>query len=161
MAQDNIKLLKTTKLTNAEREGLLKELRDTRVLGPFPPRGLPRTQVDSPLVLLSVQGKDGVEACHTAVPRDLSEAGAGILVGRFIWQDTPCALLLRTVDGGWHRVLGHVVRCTYLRDSIHEVAVQFNERIMLSNYVATEESRRNQALRSTASDDKSTEDEAA
>jgi CheY-like chemotaxis protein len=67
--------------------------------------------------------------------RNLSRGGAGLLHCAYVHMGTPCIVHLPLLSGGVSAQAGTIVRCTHLRDLIHELGVCFRENIPLSDFV--------------------------
>jgi CheY-like chemotaxis protein len=67
----------------------------------------------------------------TAACRDLSRDGAGLLVGRFVYEGTPCKITLISEYNFAREIPGKVVRCAYVSGTagIHTVGVEFEHQI--------------------------------
>ncbi|MFM9957218.1 MAG: response regulator [Phycisphaerales bacterium] len=63
------------------------------------------------------------------VPRNISTGGMGLLHGAYMHPGAECVIALRDVRGRAVQVRGRVVRCTHLRGTVHDLGVQFAERV--------------------------------
>lgn len=61
--------------------------------------------------------------------RNLSDTGMSFLHGGFVHAGSKCRIFLAAEDGRKAEVAGTVVRCRYVERLIHEVSVQFDEKI--------------------------------
>jgi len=66
--------------------------------------------------------------------RNLSTGGMSFLHGGFLHQGADCRLLLKSASGMEKLILGKVVSCRYIMRNIHEVSVQFSERIDILDF---------------------------
>ena len=73
---------------------------------------------------------------YRVMPCDLSASGIGFLHGAFVHDQTSCIIVVRTNMGDAKQVLGQVVRCRHLVSHIHEVGVQFQQPIDITNFIA-------------------------
>jgi len=67
--------------------------------------------------------------------RNLSEGGICCLYNGFIHESARCFVELPKVSGGQVRVNGTVRRCQYVADGMHEVGIQFDEPIVIDEYI--------------------------
>jgi len=84
---------------------------------------------------VAIANPGGNRVSYTVIPRNLSRWGMGFLHGRFVYQDSECAVSLKTLDGEVVTAQGKVVRCLHLGSTIHEVGVLFHTPIDLSLFV--------------------------
>ena len=66
---------------------------------------------------------------YAVQPRRISESELWILHGSFLHTGTQCTVQLVTLHGTWASVTGAVSHCRYLEENIHDVCVQFLQRI--------------------------------
>ena len=66
---------------------------------------------------------------YAVQPRRISESELWILHGSFLHTGTQCTVQLVTLHGTWASVTGAVSHCRYLQENIHDVCVQFLQRI--------------------------------
>jgi len=70
-----------------------------------------------------------------ALTRNLSATGISVLHGGFVYQDSECELMLRTVDGERVKIPGTVVHCRLVKGRVHELGVRFDDQIDPSCFV--------------------------
>jgi|GEM_PF-975777 len=67
--------------------------------------------------------------------RNLSRWGATLVHGRYIHPDSPCEILIHAENGTWHKQTGTVRHSRHIQGTIHEIGVEFDEPIDLSEFV--------------------------
>lgn len=67
--------------------------------------------------------------------RDLSGGGISFLHGTFLYSGQRCIITLRTINGEPVYMRGHIVDCRCVQDRIHVVAMQFDTRITIEEFV--------------------------
>lgn len=93
-----------------------------------------RTSHPLPLILQRPEGP----VIFEAAPRNLSPRGAALLVGGFVHPNTGCTFQLRG-PGGEEQVSGAVRWCRHVSQMIHEVGVEFNDRVDIGRWAADPE----------------------
>ena len=69
-------------------------------------------------------------------PHNLSSRGMGFLNGAFVYPGTACAAVLPKLgNAGTRRVAGRAVRCRHVAGNVHEVGVQFEEPLDLTEFI--------------------------
>ncbi|MCH7591521.1 MAG: response regulator [Planctomycetes bacterium] len=66
---------------------------------------------------------------YAVQPRRINETELRFLHGSFLHTGTRCCVQLVTLHGTWTTVSAVVTYCTYLEENIHDVRVQFSQRI--------------------------------
>jgi len=74
-------------------------------------------------------------------PHNLSARGIGFLHGFYVHPGTRCETALTTLHGEAVIVPGQVVRCRHLAAKIHELGVEFDHEIRLSDFIADSAAR--------------------
>jgi len=127
----------TLRLSDKERKVLNQEL-DTRNV----PEALKRKRTHNRIayrikaVPIRVQYPNGSNADFLVRPRDISSQGLGFLHGTFLYPGTVCTIVLRTLNGQAIPIDGKVVRCDCIQGRVHEIGVQFNQLIDISEFVS-------------------------
>ncbi len=133
----NVPCLDTLRLSQADYYALIVKLEKTRrrPVG-IEQRSSPRYPylLAEPLLLQL----EGALVAFLVRPMDLSSNGMRLLHGGFLYPDTPCTISLLTIDGESAAASGSVTRCQCLHGRIHEVGIQFSERIQVENFIALE-----------------------
>ncbi|MBC7833490.1 MAG: PilZ domain-containing protein [Phycisphaerales bacterium] len=71
-------------------------------------------------------------------PRNVSRFGVGFIHGTFVYNDTTARIDLRTLDHQPVRVEGKVVQCRHIRGRVHEIGIEFEEPILVEQFVPVE-----------------------
>jgi len=87
-------------------------------------------------VTVSISNPGGNVVKYTVIPRNLSRWGMAFLHGRFVYQDSPCRIALKTLNQKSITVEGKIVRCSHLGSTIHEVGVLFSSPIDLGQFLS-------------------------
>lgn len=108
-------------------EAILRRLeRESAASSTMSARRSQRYEFHGRVVVELVQSEESiVEAVYC---RNLSRDGMSFLVGRFVYENTPCRVRLVSEYNHSHVVEGHVARCRYIpgTPSVHEIGVQFS-----------------------------------
>ena len=82
-------------------------------------------------VPLDLEFEQGGSRSISAVGRNLSSSGMGLLAGQFIYPGTRSTVQLSTLHGGEQVIPGRVVRCRYLVKSgmLYDVGLEFDRAI--------------------------------
>jgi len=67
--------------------------------------------------------------------RNLSSGGVSLLHNAFVHVGSPCAVVLHHRIDGQRVIEGTIVRCTHRAGVLHELGVQFNEPILVAEYL--------------------------
>ncbi len=70
--------------------------------------------------------------------RNLSSGGVGFLHGAFLHPGSICQLELVTASGQVEHIAGKVVSCRHVEGTVHEVGVQFEQRLDPKRFVSSE-----------------------
>lgn len=120
----------TVRLDKSQRDCLIKSLdqKRSRKRGNNA-RRWPRFKYDAEHIIVRITHVGGTVHNYLVVPRNLSVGGVAFIHGQFIHPDSRCEVVLPTPKASWFRVGGRVVRCLHASGMIHEVSVEFEERI--------------------------------
>jgi len=94
-----------------------------------------RVQYTEAKAVLNLHNETGGSTRLAVVPRNLSRRGMAFVHGRFIYVDSRCEVMLKTLAGEWHTLQGVIRNCRHVSGIVHEVAVVFDEAIDLSEFV--------------------------
>lgn len=72
---------------------------------------------------------------YASIGCDLSDTGASVLLGKFIYEGTPCMVVLTTREGEPLQLPGRVAHCWHVRGRVHEVSIKFDDPIRTSDFV--------------------------
>lgn len=120
----------TVRLDRRVRDGLLKSLVENRQRkGGNNARRWPRFTYKAEHIVVRITQASGAAQNYLVVPRNLSVGGVAFIHGQFIYSGSRCEMILPTSNSTWFRVGGKIVRCIHAAGMIHEVSVEFDERI--------------------------------
>ncbi|MEM9882179.1 MAG: PilZ domain-containing protein [Planctomycetota bacterium] len=125
-------VVSTLRVSETEQHRLLQELDHAggRPAGGPERRRSPRKPVPAHLsVCLEVHHPGGTSHKFWARARNLSDSGVGLLHGGFLHEKTRCVVEMIHDGVALVRIPARVVRCRYVRSSVHEVGLQFDEPI--------------------------------
>ena len=94
-----------------------------------------RVQYTEAKAVLTLHNESGGSTRLAVVPRNLSRRGMAFVHGRFIYVDSRCEVMLKTLAGEWHTLQGVIRNCRHVSGIVHEVAVVFDDAIDLSEFV--------------------------
>lgn len=99
-------------------------------------------------IVVTIFHNDSSQVRYAVVARNLSESGLAFLHGGYIHVGTQCVAALETTARQWVRVVGKVVRCRHVEGNVHEVGINFRDKLQLSNFLsgAAEEPQERQTL---------------
>ncbi|MDX2115883.1 MAG: hypothetical protein SFZ24_09750 [Planctomycetota bacterium] len=124
-----------TRLTDAQRRELLKSLdRSAGAARERSRRVHDRFEYHEASVPLTVQHSSGAEINLSVHARSLSVGGIGFLHGGYLHPGTQVRVLLRTRQGIDKLVLGRVACCRHVARNIHEIGVQFHDKIDVADF---------------------------
>ena len=86
-------------------------------------------------VVLSLLSDSGYSGRFSVLPWNLSRHGLGLVHGRFIYPGTRCEIEITGRDGRNHIIPGSIVYCQHMQGLIHELGVQFEAPIVLTDFV--------------------------
>ena len=87
-------------------------------------------------IQLSLTHPGGTPGRFFVKARNLSSGGLSFIHGGFLHTGTECKIVLVPVNGGDIVVLGKVRSCRYISGNVHEVGVQFYEKIDIGRFVS-------------------------
>lgn len=93
-----------------------------------------RVQYTEAKAILTLYMETGGSTRLAVVPRNLSRRGMAFVHGRFIYADSRCEVMLKTLAGEWQTLPGVVRNCRHISGIVHEVAVVFDGTVDLSDY---------------------------
>lgn len=136
--------LDTTRLSKDARQKLLTALNRPPRPEVVSKRQFTRFAYEIPEIEVTTYGENGVVLNFKMHGRNLSCSGISMLHGGFLHKATQCRILLRDTKGKAKIVLGLVVGCRHVVKNIHEVNIQFYDKLEVSefcgeNAVATSE----------------------
>lgn len=67
--------------------------------------------------------------------RNMSASGISILHGGFIYPESKCELILKTLDGEYLRVRAEVMHCRLVKGRVHEIGLRFEKLIEPESYI--------------------------
>jgi len=132
------KVVDTIRLSSTDVTAIMAEL-DGAGGGASPSkplRFLKRWKFRGSAAIVSVLDKANNRTNFVVQPRDLSASGIGVLHGAFIHPGTRCLVGLRRLDGTVATIPGKIVRCRHIRNRLHELGVQFDERVSPADFIA-------------------------
>jgi len=130
-------------LTIEEHRALVEELRDESAA--HSKRSSQRydfTQRDIPLTVVH---PDGFVSNFLVYGRNLSSDGASFLHGGYVHPGTRCRIVLPRVRGGGATVEGTIRHCRLIRDSCHEIGMQFQQSIDIRDILGVDGADNDQA----------------
>jgi CheY-like chemotaxis protein len=99
-------------------------------------RFLKRWKFRGVVAVLSLIDEMGNRANFAVAPRDLSASGIGLLHGSFVHQKQRCQIGLRRLDGSVATINGVVRRCRHVHGRLHEIGIEFDERVSPTDFIA-------------------------
>ena len=106
-----------------------------------------RYRVRSAVVYTKQGGKDVAFIVPT---RNVSSGGIAFLHSQMMHVGQECVVQLATKDGSFVMVPGKVVRCTYVKRMMHEIAVQFAKPIDVSSLLSNADTAQVSVANNTA-----------
>jgi DNA-binding response OmpR family regulator len=88
-----------------------------------------RHDYETPDIEVWVQHPGGNVARLSVTGSNLSAGGIAFHHRGFLYDNTPCKVVLPTLVGGKQEIHGRIVRCTHLNGQLHEVGVSFSRRV--------------------------------
>ncbi len=139
----NAPYAKHVKLSDAQREQLLDHLdasgagladRD-KAAGKSNRRLDQRLPYRQPDIAMAIEHPGGTVSRLLVCARNLSAGGMSFLHGGFLHPGSRCRIALRQTDGRGLPVDGRIVSCRHIKAPLHEVGVQFQQRIDLHRFI--------------------------
>lgn len=133
---------KKTNITEAEHAQLLVRLdsRD-RAGGANPRRASARMEYRVRDIPISVNHPGGGIGRYIVLGRNLSAGGISLLHAGYMHTGTDCRMVLTMAKGGAKTLIGKVVFCRLVAGHIHEIGVQFSQKIDMTDFVDPEGKR--------------------
>ncbi|GEM_PF-1543800 len=91
-------------------------------------------------LIVEITHPGGTITKYLVRPRDLSTRGLSFLHGAFLYPNSPCRLILQTVNGEPATLVGRVMRCQHVSGRAHDIGIQFVKPIRLEDYMAMDTS---------------------
>lgn len=123
-----------TRLSDSDLHGLWKELDRTASLRPNNRREHERHEYHIRNVPVTVVHEAGGEAKFLVHARNISCGGMAFLHGGFLHKGATCRVVLPTNDGNSKLVMGRIVACRHVLRNVHEVSVQFHDKIDVERF---------------------------
>ena len=95
---------------------------------------------NSPQIMIEMTLYDGRRQYCRVRPYDLSESGIGFLNGAYMHVETEIILHLRHREIGITKIDATIRHCSYVKNKIHLVGAEFNEPIVLDDFLLAESS---------------------
>ncbi len=129
MSQD---VYRSIRISPYEVQSLLREL-NARArgapVGPNPKREHARMEYQVGDVLIAIKHPGKTVARYLVTSRNLSAGGMAFLHGGYLHTGTTCFVLLTDVHGAHVKLVGTVRACRHVSKSLHEVGLEFLEKI--------------------------------
>ncbi|MFM9958559.1 MAG: hypothetical protein ACKVZJ_10815 [Phycisphaerales bacterium] len=130
---------KKTQLSEADRVRLLDKLdMADAARGKNPRRAAARLEYRVRDIPLSVNHPAGGVGRYIVLGRNLSAGGISLLHSGYLHTGTECRMALTLPRGGAKTLIGKVVFCRLAAGTIHEIGVQFSDKIDLSEFASPE-----------------------
>ncbi len=84
---------------------------------------------------LVLEHPGGSKAVFQVPCRNLSRGGIGVLHNAYVHTGTGCVLHMPRLDGADTPLASTIVRCTHMGGMVHELGIEFNDTIQISDYV--------------------------
>lgn len=124
-----------SRLSETERNRLLDKLEQADLARPkCPRRDTARVEYRVRDVPFSVNHPGGGVGRYIVLGRNLSTGGVSLLHSGYIHPGSECRLALTLPRGGAKTLIGTVVFCRHAAGKIHEVGVQFTEKIDVAEF---------------------------
>lgn len=135
MAGEN-QVFDTLRMSPKDIQRLVEDLeRRTSEENPGAHRQTRRWRMRMQRVIVTLVGQMGQRLNLLVIPRNLSQGGMGFVCGNYLHVGSQCFITLRTLGGKGVVVPGIVRRCRYLEGRLHDVGVEFSERIDPRNFM--------------------------
>jgi CheY-like chemotaxis protein len=136
----NAACMDTLRLSDEEQRRIIESLdRQSAGLPADERRAQPRINYQRQAgMVVEMQHPGGSMETYLVRARNLSRNGIAFLHGGFVYQGTPCSLMLMTKGGNLKKIEGQVRRCQHVRKHIHDIGVRFDEPIRLREFVPEE-----------------------
>lgn len=135
---------KRTQISEVERSRLLDKLeRVEHRTGTNPKRASARMEYRVRDIPLSVNHPGGGVGRYIVLGRNLSSGGISLIHAGYIHNGTECRMALTLPSGGAKTLIGKVVFCRLACGQMHEVGVQFTEKIDVEQFAPADLRRLN------------------
>lgn len=135
---------KRTNMTDVERTRLLDKLdMADQQRGKSPRRATARLEYRVRDIPLSVNHAAGGFGRYIVQGRNLSSGGISLLHAGYLHNGTECRMALTLPRGGAKTLMGKVVFCRLAGGAMHEIGVQFSEKIDLDEFASPDLKRMN------------------
>lgn len=135
-------LFKKLEMTEPERARILDKLDTAEQKNPKNPRrGAARLEYRNRDIPFSVNHPGGGVGRYIVLGRNLSTGGISLLHAGYLHCGTECRLALTMPRGGAKTLLGKVTFCRLVAGQIHEIGVQFFEKIDLADFATLYQKR--------------------
>ena len=125
-------IYRSIRMSPLEVRSLLADL-DTRarsaIIGSHPKREHARLEYRVYDILVAIRYPGQTPARYLVTSRNLSAGGMSFLHGGFLHAGTACFVLLTDIEGEHVRVVGTVRSCRHVSKSLHEVGVEFRQKL--------------------------------
>jgi len=126
-------MLSGLRLSDQERAAITKAMDATDGIGR---RGNRPEPVPADFALVMRVAQMGAEPVAFQVSaRDLCPAGVGFFHAGYLHVGTPAVFMMRNLEGHSVTIPGRVTACEHRSGRIHELAAEFDERIIVADYV--------------------------
>lgn len=123
-----------TRLSDPQRRALLGSLARAAPARADSRRATARYEYVVPSILVTVMPEQGGEMRLQMHARNLSCGGMSLLHGGFLHRKTRCSVVLPSLDGKHEVVFGEVVGCRHISRNIHEVSIQFFDKVSVARF---------------------------
>lgn len=127
--------IETLRISDRDKQKLVEDVNRAGGKGVQHERRALRVQYTEAKAVLTLHNESGGSTRLAVVPRNLSRRGLAFVHGRYIYVDTRCEVMLKTLGGEWKALNGVIRNCRHVSGIVHEVAVVFDEAIDLSEFV--------------------------
>lgn len=94
-----------------------------------------RWAMQSQKVIVTLVGPGNQRMHFLVAPRNLSQGGMAFLSGNYLHVGSQCFMTLRSVEGKGVVIPAKVRRCQHLENRLHDVGVEFDQRIDPRNFM--------------------------
>lgn len=135
---------KRTMISDAERSRLLDKLDQTEQRGgKNPKRAAARLEYRVRDIPLSVNHPGGGVGRYIVLGRNLSSGGISLIHAGYLHNGTECRMALTLPSGGAKTLIGKVVFCRLASGQMHEIGVEFTEKIDVQQFASASVRRLN------------------
>lgn len=127
--------IETLRLSDRDKAKLLWAIEESNTVSVDETKRRLRVMCSKNEAVLTLLGDNGSRTRFSVIGRDLSRWGASVIHGRYVYPATRCELMVKSLDDAWHTRLGEVYHVQHIQGMIHNIGVQFEEPIDLSEFV--------------------------